>query len=283
MPNTITSIKSSAFANCKQLENITLSSNLTFIANNAFDNCPKLIEYIQDNITADTTWGENKKIYIIKNSFQIKQQTKLEIAPGTVVLGNGATITNFGDIIAHGESDSPIKCFNLHFGLRQGTMDFEYLELRTGSFSNGASSSSNSYGLKFNACSFYDSTEYSYIWYPKLLDIQNCYFENWDKLSIGTSLGTGRGATIMYNTFVNSGTIECWAAYGEIVKVNYNNFINPKSYALSVKYDSGRMDGKYNWFGTTDIAKIERLIYDGNDDFELNTIDYSEYLIKKYE
>ena len=276
LPNTITSIKFNAFANCTQLKDITLSPNLTSIASNAFDNCSQIAEYVSGNIGTNTTWGLDKKIYVINTSIQ--QKGDLEILPGTVILGNGKTIQNFGNIIAKGEKDSLIKCFNFGFGLRQGTLDFEYLELRGGFFTNGASSSSNSYGIKLNNCSFYNSTQYSYIWYPTGgCDIQNCYFENWEKLSIGTS---GK-VTITYNTFVGCGGVECWAAYGGAIKVNYNNFINSTKYALSIKID-GRIDGRYNWFNTTDTATIEKLIYDGNDDFALsNIIDYSGYFDKK--
>ena len=164
--------------------------------------------------------------------------------------------------------------------------NFTYANLHVGQFSPARGSGHSN--INIDQCSFYDSTDYTFIWYPGECVIKNCYFENWGHISIGTD----NDVSIMYNTFVNCGSttggvnsvIECWAAYSEPITVQYNNFIDSKGYALSLEYDSGRMDARYNWFGTSDEDKIKDLIWDGNDDFSIpNTIDYSEYLTDIYQ
>jgi len=282
LPDTIIGIGLFAFGNCCQLENIVLSKNIKTIDPGAFDNCNKIVERVTKNITTDVIWGLDKKIYVIDTSIQTKQSTKLEILPGTIIIGRGNAIKNYGDIFAYGEKNTPVRCFYVRFLFEEGKLDFKHLELKGGCITKGNSGRRSS-GIKLYNCSFYDSTEYSYIWYPNSLDIQNCYFENWEDLSIGMQ----KGATVMHNTFVDCGTkyssvIECWAAYGGLIEVHYNNFIQPKGYALKVMYDGG-IDGRYNWFGTTDVNEIEKLIYDGNDDFDCEIIDYSGYLNKQYE
>ena len=294
LADTIKKIEDNAFSGCYNLSNVNMPTSIRHIGVDAFDGCNKIVNYIKDNITSDVVYNNNSKWYMLKNNIQIKHGATLTINEGVVLLGNNCDIVNYGTLNISGSKSDNVTLFNVNLLSKNAgdssinNFNFTYANLHVGQFSPAGGGSSHS-NINIDHCSFYDSTDYTYIWYPGECVIKNSYFENWFQISIGTR---GR-VSIMYNTFVNCGSytggvnsvIECWAAaYGDPIIVQYNNFINPKEYTLSLEYGSSRMDARYNWFGTSDEKEIKRLIWDGNDDFSIpNTIDYSGYLTDKYQ
>lgn len=71
--------------------------------------------------------------------------------------------------------------------------NFTYANLHVGQFSPARGSGHSN--INIDQCSFYDSTDYTFIWYSGECVIKNCYFENWGQISIGTD----NDVSIMYN------------------------------------------------------------------------------------
>ncbi len=293
LADTIKKIEDNAFKNCYNLSRVNMPTSIRHIGVDAFDGCDRIVNYIKDNITSNVAYNDTSKWYMLKNSIQIKYGATLTINEGVVLLGNNCDIANYGTLNISGTKSDNVTLFNVNLLSKNAgdssinNFNFTYANLHVGQFSP-ASGNAQSSNINIDQCSFYDSTKHTYIHYPGECVIKNSYFENWFQISIGT---TGK-VSIIYNTFVNCGSynggvnsvIECWAAYGDPITVQYNNFINPKEYTLSLEYGSSHMDARYNWFGTSDEAEIRRLIWDGNDDFSIpNTIDYSGYLTDTYQ
>ena len=142
-----------------------------------------------------------------------------------------------------------------------------------------------------------------FFWYPYSFTVENSYFENFAGFNIGKGKDYGNGgvdanAIIQNNTFYKCGglsgwagtaywydaVVSCWVSYGSHVIVKNNNFIETVKYALAIDSDNSYIDAQYNYFGTSDESEIEKMIYDGDDDYDIpNTIDYSNYYTSKIE
>lgn len=106
----------------------------------------------------------------------------------------------------------------------------------------------------------------------------------WPDSVVGISLADGCAATISHNSIVNhstNGRCVIFLSNFEVddprPTVQYNN-INANgvlAVQLNDPYDIGTLDFSHNWWGTTDTAEIDLLIYDSHDDFNVQgQVDY---------
>ncbi|MCW4030323.1 MAG: right-handed parallel beta-helix repeat-containing protein [Candidatus Bathyarchaeota archaeon] len=80
-------------------------------------------------------------------------------------------------------------------------------------------------------------------------------------------------ATIQKNIFHDKGVI----LDASNAQINFNNFEDDSGLYLW-EHAQGNIDAANNWWGTTDTAKIDQVIYDFTDDFNLATVNYQPIL-----
>lgn len=133
----------------------------------------------------------------------------------------------------------------------------------------------NDNGSLFLSDSDFQSTAGFYIWYPGSGFIERCRFLESDGFSVGVYTGTA--FTISNNLFWRprstryaSAIIDNWARYGGSLTVTANSFHHGATeYVLRLSASEGAnvgMDAGGNYWGTTDSATVQSLIYDRNDD-----------------
>jgi uncharacterized repeat protein (TIGR02543 family) len=116
---------------------------------------------------------------------------------------------------------------------------------------------------------------YLHIWYPTSpVAIKRNIFKNFGGISMGSS---DSSVTIENNYFDSSCAyaVECWAAYNNVeMIVRYNTFEKTSSPRLILPpaYSDSRMDGRNNYWSTTNTAEISTMIFDKNVD--LASADY---------
>jgi hypothetical protein len=122
-----------------------------------------------------------------------------------------------------------------------------------------------------------------YLWYPE----SDCLFEGNVFINSGpVSVGTHDNVKVTFrNNFFYKPTsvvIENWASYSSsLTNVENNSFFSDEQIVLQLKYSSGAMIAKNNFWNTTDSNVIEKMIYDRKDNLLLSsTIEYEPFLME---
>jgi putative cell wall-binding protein len=243
-------------------------------------------------INQDTIWTVAGSPYSLTGDIQIANGVKLKVEPGVTIEGNNFRIRDFGEFEAIGNPDSKIILNNVNVEPGAGDSSQRYLiHIENADMNNGSlyrPTGNAIYGsliLKDSRLS--NLSSYVYLWYPiSDVDIERNVFVNSGGISVGTS-GNVK-VNILNNVFSNytNFAVENWASYdtSETV-VSYNSFLNPNgssSYALVLPagYSSTKMTAFNNYYGTTDEAVIEKMIFDKNDDLSsANYINYKPYIL----
>ena len=132
-----------------------------------------------------------------------------------------------------------------------------------------------------------DLVFHSFVWKAK----SDIYIEyNTFVNSEGFSLGDSEiDVFVRYNRFEsrpdtqNAWTLEAWVQQrdGSPSTVSYNSFLNTGEVAVSLLsgHTLASIDASFNYWGTTDEAVIESMIWDKNDDLKAaGFINYAPYL-----
>jgi len=238
-------------------------------------------------INTDTTWSISGSPYRVTSTVQIEDGTTLAIDPGV-------TITNYADdsdmflihgtLYAHGSIDNPI------------TFDGEGRNGDIFTTWGGAGFASLDYCQIRNGKHLWNRGGY--------FELRHSVVEN---LSSRIQLESPSGDTyIEHNRFIDSGGIGVYQAAGRICTtfirnnlfvnplssihnfggspgqnemiVKYNSFTDISGLMLSIAQDftSAVIDGRENYWDTTDTSIIDSMIYDLNDDIRCQN--YIEYL-----
>jgi hypothetical protein len=129
-----------------------------------------------------------------------------------------------------------------------------------------------------------DLNGYFYVWYPSnKAVIQRNVFINSGGLSVGFS--EGKDVSIINNLFIGPSKtgywIESWAAYGGQLEVHNNEFRDGPYLAVQLKpdYRDVKINASSNYWGTTSLNEISKMVNDRNDGLSyLNIIDISNPL-----
>ncbi|WP_218007880.1 Ig-like domain-containing protein [Neobacillus drentensis] len=229
-------------------------------------------------INQNTIWTVASSPYSLSGDIQIANGVKLTVEPGVTIEGNNFRIRDFGEFEAVGNPDSKIIFNNVNIEPGAGDYSKRFLIHIEKAVINQGSLYRPTGGAIYGSLILKDTrlsnlSDFLYLWYPKSdVYIEQNVFIN----SGGISVGTSDNVTvhIFNNVFYNykNFAIENWASYApsETI-VSYNSFINPKDstgYALVLpaSYSNSKMTAANNYWGTTDEALIEKMIFDKNDD-----------------
>lgn len=242
-------------------------------------------------INQDTTWTLAGSPYYLTGDIQIANGVKLTVEPGVIIEGNNNRIRDFGDFEAIGNSDSKITLKNVNIVPGAGSYNDQFLiHIEHTDMLNGSlySPTGNAiYGsLILKDSRLFNLSSYLYLWYPTSdVDIERNVFINSGGISVGTD--NGIKVNILNNVFYNykNFAVENWACYGNSeTNVSYNSFLNPNNYfgktlVLPAGYSSTKMTATNNYWGTTDEAVINNMIFDKNDDLSsASYIDFKPFL-----
>lgn len=242
-------------------------------------------------INDNTSWTLANSPYRLVQNVQIAYGATLTIEPGVEIEGAGKSIEVWGALNAIGNASSRIQFDSTHVVPRgepgeSFLIQIEYAEMHRGSLY--APTGNAIYGsLQLRDSRLYDLGQYLYVWYPVGESfIERNVFVRSGGISVGADTRTQRVRVyIRNNAFVDWATlfgksyaVENWASYGgETTIVQYNCFLNTDRIALRLPagYSDALLSATDNYWGTTDEAVIQSMIYDRNDD--LNSADVIEY------
>ena len=116
-------------------------------------------------------------------------------------------------------------------------------------------------------------SEYIYLWYPETVStIERNVFSMAGGISVGTF---GVDVIIRNNVFVEQTTeyaVQNWADYGSPKRtvVELNSFLSTDRIALRLPlgYTNTALDGRNNFWNSTEISLVESMIFDQNDSIE---------------
>ena len=229
-------------------------------------------------INTDTTWTLAKSPYKLTSNVQIAQGATLTIEPGVIV--SGSSITVFGTLNAVGNSGKYIEFSNMSIAPAndpslsiKSNIIVRYCKISNCSF-YGRTGSRTYAALQMSDCILTNSYDVLNIWYP----YKDCYIERnvfVDYKGVEVALASNN-LYITNNLFIKKTdiqpsvpTILAQQSYGsEEVIVSKNTFYNNDKIAIKIPPSmSGiKVKADNNFFNTTDISIISKLIYDRNID-----------------
>lgn len=225
------------------------------------------------DIYVDTTWTLGDSPYNLIYDIQVVSGVTLTIEPGVVVNGQHNILTIDGTLNAVGTDVSPIVFDDiLILGDDSGTaIIIQFAEITEGRIYNlegeltlRDSVLMNAYSSSQGVVSIANSNANTYI--------ERNIFDNTMDIIISWNVTN----TYIYNNVfyeqTYNGAIRALDDSNSIVK--FNNFISTDRIALKL-YDSANMIATENYWNTTDTAVIDSMIYDRNDD--LNVDNYLVY------
>ena len=230
-------------------------------------------------ISEDTTWTEWDSPYLITGTIEVPAGVTLTIEPGVSASMSGSGDYMFivnGTVVAHGIQGKRIKLdggmqsfFSSENAGPEASVDLDYCAIK-----NGASL------VNFARC-FYlghsevtNLTEYSDISFGPTEDV---YIE-YNRFYNASGFATGGGAMvyIRYNYFNTKNPAVRDAPWivnkaGPATMVNSNFFLNTDGIAVMLQGGRGSegMVATNNYWGTQNIAVIDAMIWDKNDDSNL--------------
>lgn len=229
---------------------------------------------VASNVSVDTTWTLGNSPYVLTKKIQLGANATLSIDQGVVIYGDGNALEVYGTLDAIGTSAAKISLNGvavIAFGsaAKPSLINLSFANINGGSLYTPVNGGS-SYGSINLRDSSVSDVSYMYLWYPQA----DCYIErNIFLRSGGLSLGTNGPDIHIYNNVfkdqTTSSAVEVWATYdpGAVLLTN-NSFLTTNKIAVMLPsgYNSASLYAANNYWGTTDSAVIDQMIYDQNDD-----------------
>ena len=237
-------------------------------------------------IAGTTSWSLKNSPYVITGKLMIPAATALNIEPGVEVMGNHQDIQVQGTLAVNGTPSNKVTISDTVIS-PAGTMANNHaIRIRGAQITGGsvyAATGNAIYGtleLTDSRLSDLDTyNAYIYLWYPTgPSKIERNVFVRSGGISYGLS---DVALTIRNNAFIEwkSPPVTNWAMYGSAsADVSLNSFLSTDRIAVELPngYTSAHINASRNYWGTTDIAVINKMIQDKNDD--LTSSDYVTYL-----
>ncbi len=231
---------------------------------------------VQGNIITDTAWTKESSPYYVVGTLQVFENATLKISEGVeVIASENVGIRVAGKLEVLGTNKEPVKFtspkrwrgiefINSNSSVENAHIDkASYaLELTRNSVvkTNGNIFTRNHYVVR-------DSYESPEIQFTNNTVLDNSYV--FDRISpIGESL-------FKNNVFKNNESVFHQGSYSEEILINENNFINNRLVVTARSagyYEPAKLSN--NWWGTTNTAEIDSLIFDKYDDVTLSIIKY---------
>jgi hypothetical protein len=193
-----------------------------------------------------------------------------------------------GELIIKGTQSNHVRLIGKPraFFSNEGSKASAKIELYGVSFEGGgaimpASGNSGASTFIMVNCEVVNVTGSTYLGYPSGTSVvQRSSFKNSGGFSVGfdfrsTSSSEFKRVAFTYNLFSGPSTtgywIENWAAYGRALDVIGNSFIGGLYNAVIVEGD-GRIDARGNYWGTTNLSRIQDMVLDQNDELKRKSI-----------
>jgi hypothetical protein len=252
---------------------------------------------IRGVIREDSRLSLENSPYLVSSRVDIAAGADVYIEPGVEIkLTSSGTFRVKGRLKIAGNADNFVKLsgkINSYFSV-EGSSAASEIDINYASFSGGGALIAPSGNAGYAAFILRNSQvinvkNYSYIWYPG----ESSYIEgNVFRSSGGFSVGfdardneSQKEFVVRNNIFIGKSTtgywVEVWASYGSEVLVTKNSFLRGPYTALRIRagHDNAFMSAFENYWGTTNLRTIGRMILDNedNEDYQAE-IDYSDPL-----
>ena len=236
--------------------------------------------YVSGMLSTSTIWGLADSPVAFEGDVEVASGVTLTIEPGVEVRGNGFDLKVSGTLSATGLWSGKVIFTDTHI-VPGGTitnpfsMIIRFSEIRSGSLYQAGHSG---YGSLVLEDSIIENLPYLYIWYPVAdTSIRRNIFNSTGGISVGNDVGN---VFIENNSFMGQveesgilGAVQNWASMGGTSTfVRFNSFLSTDLIALELAagYSTALMVADSNYFGTTDTATIDSMIFDMNDDSTSN-------------
>lgn len=241
-------------------------------------------------ILADTVWDNTLEAYTFSAPVQVAPGVTLTIADGVHV--SGGEIDVYGTLDVNGTASSRVRFDGTRIVPGTNTLtrdnpfliDVAYADFRSGSLY--APTGNAVYGTLRLSDSRLEDLPYLYLWYPtSSVLIERNQFMNTGGISVGSIYDVYVGNN-RFENMTDGFAIRNWAGYFNWPMVaRYNSFLDTGEPTLELPsgYSSGAMRATENWWGTTDEAVIQAMIFDRSDSFaSASYIDYSGFLTGRH-
>lgn len=233
-------------------------------------------------ISSNTTWAKTGSPYNLVAKVQVKENVTLTIEPGVTINGNNQQIEVFGNLTAAGSSNSKITFNNTSILGSPLINYFATLNIQHANFKGGGVLT-------------------TLVGYLMSLTLRDCRLDGCSVMYITGTIGTSN-SYVERNIFVNSGGIDTWingdgVAYirnnvfyqqtsgsaiqnrvssfiGTSTVAEYNSFLSTDRVAINLPsgYSTARVSALNNYWNTTDVALINAMIIDRNDDLQIASV-----------
>jgi hypothetical protein len=234
---------------------------------------------------------------LVSSRVDIASGADVYIEPGVEIrLTSSGTFRVKGRLKIAGTADNFVKLtgkINSYFSV-QGSSAASEIDINYASFNGGGALLAPSGNAGYAAFSLRNSQvvnvrNYSYIWYPGASSyIEGNVFRSSGGFSIGFDARDNESQkeiVVRNNLFIGKSTtgywVEVWASYGSEVLVTKNSFLRGPYTALRIRegHDNAFMSAYENFWGTTNLTSIGRMVLDNEDDEDYQAeIDYSDPL-----
>lgn len=231
--------------------------------------------------------------FVLTGDLQIPENISLTINEGAIFDGSGFSIKTKGNITAIGTKSNPIQIKNLTiYGLSgKPILDFDYCIINNSNLTKPTGNSDNPKQLilknsYFNTQNkFFGNDAAIYIYqFPTL--IQNNIFENSPTI-VNTYVKSGESVIIKNNNFISwptnvyyKGLITLNVFDSSKYQISGNCFVDTTKIAATYEstFFSKEFSIKNNFWGTTNINTIDKMIYDKNDNISYLELKYTPFL-----
>jgi len=231
--------------------------------------------------------------FVLTGDLQIPENISLTINEGAIFDGAGFSIKTKGNITAIGTKSNPIQIKNLTiYGLSgKPILDFDYCIINNSNITKPTGNSDNpkqlilknSYFNTQNKFSGNDAAIYIYQ-FPTL--IQNNIFENSPTI-VNTYVKSGESVIIKNNNFISwptniyyKGLITLNVFDSSKYQISGNCFVDTTKIAATYEstFFSKEFSIKNNFWGTTNVNTLDKMIYDKKDNISYLDLRYTPFL-----
>ena len=248
-------------------------------------------------IKEDSKFVLENSPYLVSSRIDIAAGADVYIEPGVEIkLTSSGNFRVKGRLKIAGTKDNFVKLsgkINSYFSV-QGSSAASEIDINYASFNGGGALLAPSGNAGYAAFILRNSQvvnvkNHSYVWYPGASSyIEGNVFRSSGGFSVGFDARDNESKkefVVKNNLFIGKSTtgywVEVWASYGSEVLVTRNSFTRGPYTAVRIRegHDNAFMSAYENYWGTTNLQIIDRMVLDSADDEDYEAeIDYSDPL-----